>query len=196
MSVKSALKGWIGETAVALAIRLVLDRNEYHALHNITLETAGGTAQIDHLVVSRWGIFVIETKTLRGAVSGKPDEPWWAVNCHGRVYPLRNPLHQNQGHVKALREVLKLPRNAFIPLVCFAGWYCSFQTAMPAHVILGGPCAYIAEQQQRLLTDEQVREAVAAIKAAALPRTVFGLSTLSTRRRHLASISARHPGRN
>ena len=50
-------KGMIGEAFINLGIRLFLDKREYHLLKNVTLPTPQGTTQIDHVLVSRFGLF-------------------------------------------------------------------------------------------------------------------------------------------
>ena len=57
------LKGMRGETKVKSALRRGLDYRQYHMFHDLTLPTQGGSTQIDHIVVSRFGIFIIEIKT-------------------------------------------------------------------------------------------------------------------------------------
>lgn len=64
------VKGWFGEAQGALAKHLLLDKEIYTTLNNITIPTANGTTQIDHVVVSRHGIFVIETKNMKGWIFG------------------------------------------------------------------------------------------------------------------------------
>ena len=62
MSLKSFIKGWIGETVGVVAQKLLLDPEIYVSLNNITLQTSNGTTQIDHIIVSKFAIFVIEAK--------------------------------------------------------------------------------------------------------------------------------------
>jgi len=59
-------KGWIGELQVNLITKFSLDKNVYRLIKNVTIPTNGGTTQIDHVIVSRFGVFVVETKNLRG----------------------------------------------------------------------------------------------------------------------------------
>ncbi len=65
-------KGMIGEWFINVSIRLFLDRREYHLLKDVTLPTPQGTTQIDHVIVSRFGVFVIETKNMKGWIFGNP----------------------------------------------------------------------------------------------------------------------------
>jgi restriction system protein len=67
-------KGVVGETLVNLAAKLFLDGKDYHLIRNLTLPTGEGTTQIDHVIVSRYGIFVIETKNMSGWIFGSPHQ--------------------------------------------------------------------------------------------------------------------------
>ena len=58
-------KGAVGETVVATELGL-LPRDKYRVLNDVTLPTPNGSSQIDHVVVSIYGIFVIETKNYKG----------------------------------------------------------------------------------------------------------------------------------
>ena len=58
------MKGKWGERRVQTTIGRRLNYRTYPSLHDLTLPTPDGTTQVDHVVVSRFGIFVIETKNL------------------------------------------------------------------------------------------------------------------------------------
>ena len=65
--IKSAwFKGVIGELLVNFLLSKFLDKEQYHLIKNVTLPTDDGTTQIDHIVVSQFGVFVIETKNMKG----------------------------------------------------------------------------------------------------------------------------------
>ena len=99
-----------------------LDSSVYKAFHNVLLPTARGSAQIDHVVISAYGIFVIETKNFKGRLTGGLESETWQQHFGAKSYPLRNPVLQNEGHVRALMRALKLTdRTLFVPLVVFAG---------------------------------------------------------------------------
>ncbi|HCT64757.1 MAG TPA: NERD nuclease [Lachnospiraceae bacterium] len=113
------IKGWVGETAVA-SILASLPKEEYKVLNNVMLQTNHGTTQIDHVVISIYGIFVIETKNYKGLITGGENSEKWTKNMYGKKYPFRNPLKQNYGHVKALEELLELPESKFVPIIVFS----------------------------------------------------------------------------
>ncbi len=62
-------KGKVGEKVVAGKLDH-LPEDQYRVLNNVTIPTPKGSSQIDHLVVSIYGIFVIETKNYNGWIYG------------------------------------------------------------------------------------------------------------------------------
>lgn len=113
------IKGWFGEAAVA-GILSGLPTEEYKVLNNVMLQTETGTTQIDHIVVSVYGIFVIEMKNYKGWITGDEYSEEWTKHMYGKKYKFRNPLKQNYGHVKTLESLLGLPEDKFIPIVAFS----------------------------------------------------------------------------
>lgn len=99
-------KGKAGEKAVARRLKR-LPEEAYKVINDLMLPTSYGTTQIDHVVVSRFGIFVIETKNYQGYVYGGEDAEKWTQNIWGNKYSMLNPIRQNNTHIKALEYHLK-----------------------------------------------------------------------------------------
>ncbi|MDT8718757.1 NERD domain-containing protein [Clostridium sp. 19966] len=113
------IKGYFGEKTVA-ALLATLNKDEYKIINNIMLMTSRKTHQIDHLVVSDYGIFVIETKNYSGWITGNEQDEYWRQTIYKRKERLYNPIRQNYGHVMCLKEVLKdFPEINYIPIVIF-----------------------------------------------------------------------------
>ena len=100
------MRGKLGESIVSNKLDR-LPKDQYKVLNNVTIPTPKGSSQIDHLIVSIFGIFVIETKNLKGWIYGGEHSEYWTQNIYGNKYQLYNPILQNAGHVRALRRVLK-----------------------------------------------------------------------------------------
>ena len=99
----------------------LLSSDQYKVINDLLISSHGHTSQIDHVVVSEYGIFVIETKNYRGWVYGGNYSEYWTQNIFGHKYELRNPILQNQGHVQTLKRLLPdVPSNTFIPIVAFS----------------------------------------------------------------------------
>lgn len=99
-------RGKKGENSVARILKK-LPRQDYHVINDVVLPTPYGSSQIDHIVVSPFGIFVIETKYYSGWIYGSEHGEYWTKNVYGHKYDFYNPILQNTGHVTALRKNLK-----------------------------------------------------------------------------------------
>jgi hypothetical protein len=115
----SKFKGFRGEQKVKRKLNW-LPKDKYIVLNDVTLRTAKGSTQIDHVVVSIYGIFVIETKNYTGWIFGTEHGEKWIKNMYGNKYDFYNPLKQNYAHMKALEEKLDINKNNFIPIVAFS----------------------------------------------------------------------------
>lgn len=114
-------KGLAGELVVAHFLNK-LDKSEYKVINNLNWKTSRGSVQIDHVVVSKYGIFVLETKNWSGKVYGKFWDAKWEQYINNKKYFPKNPKYQNDWHVKKLKEVLsEYPNLEYIPLQLFSG---------------------------------------------------------------------------
>ena len=95
-------KDWLGERRVRQLVSAALEGNRYQALHNLTLPTPDGSTQIDHLILSRYGLFVLETKNLAGDIRGTAGQAFWIQEFPRQSFELLNPLRQNFKHLKTL----------------------------------------------------------------------------------------------
>ena len=150
-------KGQMGELFVRFMLRLRLDKTVYLPLHNVTLATLDGSTQIDHVLVSRFGIFSIETKNMQGWIFGSERQAEWTQKIYKRSFKFQNPLRQNYKHTQALESTLQVPPDTVHSVIVFVGGS-TFKTDMPANVTYGGGCAdYILSFTQPVFSDAQVQ---------------------------------------
>ena len=184
------LKGLVGEAMGSLAAKLFLDSRIYHSLNNVTLQTSNGTVQIDHVIVSRFGIFVIEAKNYQGWIFGSENQAEWTQSLRGgRKFKFQNPLRQNYRHIKTLSEFLGLPEDKFHSVVMFWG-DSEFKTTMPPNVMSQNYSSYIKGKTETLFTDAEVEQMVGALQTGRMPTGL--IKGLETRRVHLDSLKERH----
>jgi restriction system protein len=178
-------KGVLGEQLVRLQAWLRLDKETYRSVHNVTLRTPDGTTQLDHVFVSRFGIFVLETKNMRGWIFGSERQAHWTQKLYRRSFKFQNPLRQNYKHVKAMEAALTVPPETIHCVVAFVGGS-TFKTPMPANVTSGGGfIRFIKSFRETVLTDKQVQDALQQIKAGRLT------PTSETHRAHVRSLKTR-----
>ena len=113
------IKGFFGEKSVAFFLSR-LDPAKYKVINNIMLQTGRGTTQIDHVVVSNYGIFVIETKNYQGWILENEFDDYWTQVIYKRKEKLHNPIKQNYGHIQALKGILSEHSDVnYISIVAF-----------------------------------------------------------------------------
>ncbi|HAC86492.1 MAG TPA: nuclease [Gammaproteobacteria bacterium] len=175
-------KGKAGETVVNLAAKLFLDKSCYHLIKNVTLPTEDGTAQIDHVIVSRYGVFVVETKNMKGWIFGNAKQRQWTQKIFKHSQKFQNPLHQNYKNVKTLQSLLDLDDEQVFSVVVFVG-DSTFKTAMPENVThCGGYVCYIKAQTEQRLSDVEVQKVIEAIESGRLA------ATFRNHRKHVAHV--------
>lgn len=111
------LIGFLGENNTKDALK-GLPKDKYKIINNILIKINGYTHQIDHVIVSQYGIFCIETKQYNGYIKGsKWDKNWTRIVGKNR-YLYENPIRQNYGHVKTLCELLNMDESKIYNIVC------------------------------------------------------------------------------
>ena len=150
-------KGWRGERAVQRTIAQRLNPLIYSDLHNITLPAGEGSTQIDHLIFSPYGLFVLETKNYQGWIFGTEKQPQWTQQIFKKRSKFQNPLRQNYKHTKTLQDLLGLAPEHVHSVIAFVG-DCEFKTEMPPQVTRGdGFVGYIHSFAKTIWTPEEMQ---------------------------------------
>ena len=168
----SFMKGVFGEFLVNLAAKFFLDKRIYTLFKNVTLPTEDGTTQIDHVIVSRYGVFVIETKNMKGWIFGSPQQKTWTQKIYRHTSTFQNPLHQNYKHTQTLQAALELDPGKVFSVVVFVG-DSTFKTTMPDNVVYaGGYIRFIKSKMQPLLSDNEVLDVCKKIQSCRLKPSI------------------------
>jgi restriction system protein len=154
---KANFVGEIGESIFAQIARKYLS-NDYYIIVNSVLKAKNGTTQIDQIIVSKFGIFVVEIKTYQGWIWGNANNMQWTQTLPSGNYQFQNPLRQNYKHLKTLQELLTYPNHFFKSLIVFSA-QAEFKTVLPNNVVNNANAyiAFIKSYQTVLMTDEQVQ---------------------------------------
>lgn len=151
----------IGDRGEGLVMHdlLRLDRTQYKVINDINIPNPKaqlGLAQVDHIIVSVFGIFVIETKNYTGWIFCSPERKYWTQVVFSEKNRLYNPIKQNWGHIYALSDFLQIPRNRFKNIVCFVG-DAEFKTDIPRDVFIDSSYIdYITSFKNKVLTEADV----------------------------------------
>lgn len=187
MIFRARMRGAFGETLLAGVLRRRLDASIYHVLNDVYLPLDdGSTTQIDHVVVSPFGVFVIETKTYKGWIFGNSRDAQWTQALPKRKSRFQNPLRQNYLHVQRLMGLTGLLADVVHSVVAFSG-EATFKTKFPPEVMHFADVAdYILSFKSRMIPPEDVEGIVATIVRldGAIPAAVRKAHVANLRRRH------------
>ena len=115
-------KGTFGEK-VSSSFSKKLDPSEYKIVNDVIVKNDNHYSQIDHVVVSKYGIFVVETKVNKNAVYGNIRGKTWKQYVGSNKYEIKNPTRQNYGHIKSLETFLKDFDNLkMISIIAYSGF--------------------------------------------------------------------------
>ena len=188
-------KGARGERLVARRLRDGLP-DEYLLLNDVYLPLPDGTTtQIDHIVVSQYGVFVVETKCYKGWIFGNSESRVWTQSLYaGRrgwckcteKHTFQNPIRQNYRHICALADNLGIDKSYFHGVVAFTG-DCEFKSEMPQGVVYSRRAAeYIRGFKTLVIKSAQVPEVASAIEEWQ------GTLTKSQVSKHVSNLEKRH----
>ncbi|WP_343287491.1 NERD domain-containing protein [Clostridium saudiense] len=175
------IKGSIGERKVSKALN-TLDNNEYKVINNVMIRTDRGTTQIDHVVISVYGIFVIETKNYKGLIFGNEYDDNWKQVIYKRSERFRNPIKQNYGHVAALKERLNLEKDLLIISIIAFTNRASLKVNTKTPVMYDNDVvSYIRSYNNKLISEDDVKRIYYDL-------LMSNIDSKDTRKEHVHSI--------
>lgn len=151
--------GLIGEFAFNVIAKEYLS-DDYKILSNIVLKLNNGTTQIDQILVSKFGVFVVEVKAYKGWIFGNEKDAIWTQSIYDNITnTFQNPLRQNKKHLNAVQTATRISKNKIKSLIVFSG-ECKFKTELPDNVVRGGEdyINYILQYNNVILSDSEVEK--------------------------------------
>ena len=177
-------KGWFGERKTQFNLWFSLDKKLYHKFHDVIIPSDNGTTQVDHILVSPFGLFTVETKNLKGWIFGSEEKPKWTQVVYGNKYSFQNPLRQTHRHKKVLSKYLDINESHIKTVVCFVG-DSTFKTELPSNVLSSGLGRYIKQFKDTILSNEEVERICGLLVNV---KTEVNIS----KREHIRSLQDRH----
>ena len=183
------IKGRIGENYVRKGLIKYLDETQYTIINDVTLPLEdGGTTQIDHIVVSIFGVFVIETKNMSGWIFGSEHQAKWTQTIHRSKYPFQNPLRQNYKHTKTLAHLLDMPHEKFHSIVVFTP-NADLKTKMPNNV------GYLKEMMVYIKSfNQEVSDNQTKLSIVDLVQRIKLAQGRKTNKQHVKYLKEEHKG--
>ena len=153
--IHSMFEGWFGEKKTQFKLWLSLNNELYQRFNDVIIPSSNGTTQIDHILVSPFGLFIVETKNLKGWIYGSETQSKWTQVVYKNKYSFQNPLKQTFRQKKVLSKYLDVEEANIETVVCFVG-DSKFKTELPSNVLSSGLGRYIKQFQDTVLSNDEI----------------------------------------
>lgn len=112
------IKGVIGEELIVTEIKKI---DIYHKIvQNVYIDMNNKKTEIDIILITCVGLFVIESKNYSGIIFGKQNDIYWTQFLnHDNKNKFNNPINQNQYHINFLSNYLKKDESIFYSYIVF-----------------------------------------------------------------------------
>lgn len=154
-----------GEGLVMKEITRLFSKKKYHLFNDITLKFGETTTQVDHILICKFGIFVIETKHFSGWIYANASSAKWTQVLYRVKNQFQNPLRQNHKHVLATQNILEfIEKRAFHNVIVFTG-NGEFKTEKPFNVFfLDELIGFISSKEREILSDDEVLKVIGKVE--------------------------------
>lgn len=98
------------EELVANELEKLVKDNKGYLINNLCFKDEEGySSEIDHILITKAGVFVIETKSNYGKIYGNENDIKWQsyYKDTNETKKIINPVLQNKGHINHLRKMFK-----------------------------------------------------------------------------------------
>lgn len=156
-------------------------------MNHVTIQLEDGTTQVDHILVSRFGVFIIETKHYKGWIFANVKHKTWTQVLYRLKFKFQNPILQNKRHVRAVQNILEfLPPGAVVSVVVFTG-DAEFKTEVPQGVYrLHGLISFLRDQSNEMMSANRMQFCVGRLETIRL--AISGETDV----KHIESLERRH----
>ncbi|MEH0862278.1 NERD domain-containing protein [Halobacteriovorax sp. DPLXC-1] len=173
-----------GELKTRFQLYLFLDRYQYPRFHDLIIPSSNGTTQLDHVVISKYGVFIVETKSHKGWIFGNENQKNWTQVLFKKKFSFQNPLRQVYRQKKILAEFLGIVESKIFSIIYFNG-KSHLKTDLPNNVMTSCLDTYIRSHTDQLFNDEEVLDLVNRIES-------FKKNSNLKLADHLESLQSRH----
>ena len=149
----NSLKGKSGEKLVAERLEII--DGHKHILNNIMINDNGKSRQIDHIAITKYGIFVIETKNFNGDIYGKETSDTWKQYINNKCFKFKNPIHQNYGHLEIVKKHVGDITTEIYSVIAFIR-RCKLHVDTVTPVVYEDQLAMFIKSRNSVLSEEKI----------------------------------------
>lgn len=154
-----------GKVLIIEAINESFNKNRYHLLNDITLKFGDGKREINHILISRYGVFVIESNNYNGIIYAHINAEYWTQEKLKIKNKFKNPITKNNMNVIASKNTIAtLPKNIFYNNIVFTG-NCTFKLEKPVDIYtLDEFINFIKSKKNEVLTENEMLKVIGKIE--------------------------------
>lgn len=162
-------KGLTGKSVIRLFIGNNKPKKGKFVINDLTFSDGAHEVHVDHIVINKQGIHVIETENLAGIIYGKESDTEWEQTLeHGKVKKkIYSPIKQNSGHIYSLKKVLNTDVPFFSYIVFTGRGSLAVKTT---HVPVEYPLAF-----SQALKNKKAQEVLDVKQAEEIYHAILGL---------------------
>lgn len=146
-------KGKNGEKLVAERLEII-DGYKY-IFNNIMINDNGKSRQIDHIAITEYGVYVIETKNYAGTIYGKETSNKWKQYLNKKCFEFENPVYQNYGHLQIVNEHINDLTTEVYSIIIFIR-RCKLKVDTTTVVLYEDQLSQYIKSRPKVLTIEQI----------------------------------------
>lgn len=121
--------------------------------HGLIVPDERGTTEIDEVLVTPAGVFVVEKKDFSAWIYGNEADKNWTAVYPRETHRFQNPLRQNYRHIKALESFLRIERSIFSSVIAFSP-RSRLMTPLPPQVLSSDHVAFVRARTDVALSPE------------------------------------------
>lgn len=174
--------GQRGEEQTSAILQEFCSKTNSYLINNIFVPLYDKTTQIDHVAISKYGVFVFETKNWNGIILGNTNDKNWTQSLNfGRTTNQHyNPIFQNQTHVSCLKRLLNQKYNVFYSCIVFVKD--NAPNIPDTRVInISGLKTYLSTFSKEILTQTTIEQIYRRLLA-------YKVKPITTEKEHVASL--------
>ena len=154
----------VGKQKVSYWIKKYLDPDIYHPLKNVVVRTEDGKKRFDYIIVSVYGVFVIDVAYTPGTIFVSENEATWKQMLNGKEKEIKNHSRKNRKNARLFAKFVDLSENQVFPILICQG-NCEFSSQMPDYIVLDDHFVrYILHQEKYVLTHDDVQSTLEKTK--------------------------------
>ncbi len=114
-----SIKGFVGEKLVSIILKSFIKDSGY-LFNDYLFDMNNNSCQIDHILLTKKGIFIVETKNYSGVIYGyENSQKFYQYLNNGKIKnEFYSPLKQNETHINKIKKILNNNINVY-GIVCF-----------------------------------------------------------------------------